>query len=385
MRKEYISDEESGNYSYEKFLSENAKIINKVLNRVLWLSTPAGPVIALFKALGVFSSMSYLSCLNVLLMMIIIAGLHTYFMKKNPDSKFLSYMILIGIELVLVYMRAANIGIVLAMFVPTLLSLLYCDRKLYFIISAISYVGLIIGVAVSANHWVSFIPSETAMEWFIDHAISYSLEYILVFNCGFMISVLINWHMGTTFTDKMIILDKEREAYTDKMTGLWNKMYMQKAYVKFVVQQRRICSLVIVDLDNFKEVNDKYGHSEGDRALVGFSRVFEKTMDSIERAVLCRFGGDEFIAFLPGFDKEDALESVLRDLKNRLKVAFEGDKHLERVTMSIGAVIMKNAYEEYTELFEKADNSVLYVKREGKNGYHIYHEGDKKQEAIVGR
>ncbi|MBQ6537535.1 MAG: GGDEF domain-containing protein, partial [Eubacterium sp.] len=193
------------------------------------------------------------------------------------------------------------------------------------------------------------------------------------------------WHMGTTFSDKMVIRDKERESYTDKMTGLWNKNYLQKAYVKYVVQQRKLCSMIIVDLDNFKEVNDLYGHAEGDRVLIGFARVFEASMNSIERAVLCRFGGDEFVAFLPDFDREDALTTVLMDLKNRLSRAFNGDEHMKNVTMSIGAVIMKNSYEEYSELFNKADNSVLYVKNRGKNNFHIYHDGDTKETEPVGR
>jgi len=47
----------------------------------------------------------------------------------------------------------------------------------------------------------------------------------------------------------MIILDREKQVYTDRMTGLWNKMYLQKAFVKYVVQQKKLCSLVVVDLE----------------------------------------------------------------------------------------------------------------------------------------
>ncbi|MBO6107919.1 MAG: diguanylate cyclase [Eubacterium sp.] len=385
MHEEYIPDQTSGQYSYDRFLKENNKIINKVLNVVLWLSTPAGPLIALFILLGVFTSQTYLSCLIIMLITLVLAVTHSVIIRKAPDSQLARYFVLIGLDILFVYMRAANINIILIMFAPPLLSLLYCERKIYLITSAVSYVGMIAGVWLSADHWSSYIPTETSFVWFRAHALSYTLEYLLIFVVGLMISILINWHMGTTFSDKLVILDKEREAYTDKMTGLWNKMYLQKAYVKYVVQQRRLCALIIVDLDNFKEVNDKFGHSEGDRALVSFSRVFEKIMESIERAVLCRFGGDEFIAFLPEFDNEAALNTVLSNLKNQLKMTFADDEHLNRVTMSIGAVIMKNTYEEYTDLFEKADNSVLYVKNRGKDGYHIYHDGDVKEAAPTGR
>ena len=385
MKKEEFIADSSGDASYARFLTENNKNINRVLNFVLWSLTIAGPAVALFVLFGVFESMSYLSCLYVTLFTVALAALHTFFIKKMPDSLFSKYIVLGGLELLVIFMRFVNIGIVFIFFVPPLLSILYCERKVYFITSAFSYVGMIIGLLISAEHWASYVPTETPMVWFTDHAISYSLEYVVIFNCGLMIHFLIHWHMGTTFSDKMVILDKEREAYTDKMTGLWNKMYLQKAYVKFVVQQRSLCALIIVDLDNFKEVNDKYGHAEGDRALIGFSKVFEATMDSIERAVLCRFGGDEFIAFLPNFDREEALETVLRDLKNKLQKTFENDEHLKKITMSIGAVIMKSAYEEYPEIFEKADNSVLYVKNRGKNDFHIYHDGDKKEAATTGR
>ena len=383
-KEEYIADIATDT-SYSRFLIENNKIINRVLNYVLWILTISGPSVALFILLGVFDSMTYVSCLLLTLLSVALAGLHTFFIKKHPESLFTKYIVLIGLEVLIVFMRCVNIGVVLMLFMPPLLSLLFCERKAYLITSAFSYLGMITGLAVSSAHWSSFIPTETPTVWFVDHAISYSLEYALVFFCGLMISALINWHMGTTFSDKMIILDKEREAYTDKMTGLWNKMYLQKAYVKFVVQQRILCSLIIIDLDNFKEVNDKYGHAEGDRALISFSRVFERTMESIERAVLCRFGGDEFVAFLPNFDREDALETVLRNLKNKQHAAFENDEHLQNITMSIGAVIMQNTYEEYPELFEKADNSVLYVKNRGKDNFHIYHDGDKKESEKAGR
>ena len=384
LHKHYIQDE-GEDASYSKFIRENGILINKILNRILWCMSVSGPAVALMVWLGVFQSMTYFACLNVTVLCLIIAGVHTIYIKKFPTHSAAKYIILIGIEIILVYMRIENFEIVFMMFIPPLLSLLFCEKTLYYIISAVSYVGLIAGLFLSADHWSSFIPTETSMEWFRDHAIGYTLEYALVIVVGLMISILITWHMGTTFSDKMLILDKEQEAYTDRMTGLWNKMYLQKAFVRYVVQRRYLCSLIIVDLDNFKYVNDTYGHAEGDRALVSFAGVFEQTMSSIEKAVLCRFGGDEFVAFLPNFDDEEALETTLRNLKKKLSAAFEEDEHLKGVTMSIGATVMKSAYEEYKDIFERADNSVLYVKNHGKDNYHIYQEGDSKEAAPVGR
>lgn len=385
MEKEYISDSDSLEYSYERFINENNKIINKVLNVVLWFTTLSGPLIAVFVAMDIYVSMTYISCLITTVLSVGLAAVHTFLIKKNPKSLVARYIVLIGLEVILVYMRYANINVVILLFIPPLLSLLYCDRRLYNIISIISFVGLIIGVALSAEHWASYISGEEPVHWFIAHVSGYALEFALTYIAGLMISFLINWHMGTTFSDKMVIRDKEREIYTDKMTGLWNKMYLQKAYVKYVIQQQKFCSLVIIDLDNFKEINDTYGHAEGDRALTSFARVFEKSMDSIERVILCRFGGDEFIAFIPGFDREDALQNVLMHLKTQMKQAFEKDEHLNRITMSIGAYIMKNEFEDYAEIFNKADNSVLYVKNRGKNNYHIYHEGDPIEHERAGR
>ena len=167
-KEEYIADS-SGDASYARFLVENNKNINRVLNYVLWILTIAGPSIAFFVFLGVFESMSYMSCLYVTILTVGLAGLHTFFIKKMPDNLFSKYIVLGGLELLVIFMRFVNIGIVFIFFVPPLLSILYCERKVYFITSAFSYVGMIIGLLISAEHWASYVPTETPMIWFTDH------------------------------------------------------------------------------------------------------------------------------------------------------------------------------------------------------------------------
>ena len=127
-------------------------------------------------------------------------------------------------------------------------------------------------------------------------------------------------------------------------------------------RERKPITLAYIDLDDFKQINDKYGHDEGDRVL----RLIAKTlMASIRRTdVVARLGGDEFALLFAGADQPSA-ETLIAKVRSALQQAF--DRERSAVTCSIGCVTFKQPLPSADGAIKAADNVMYKVKKQGKN------------------
>ena len=148
------------NNTYEHYLQQNAKIINNVLGIPILVSVLVGPLCALMKLAGIFSSMTYRSCLIAAVLSLAAAGIHYLLVKFGKDSRTTAYAILTLLEIIIVYMRYANFNVSVALCIVPMLSLLYCERKTYYIASLIGLIGLILGMFLSKEHWGEILNSE---------------------------------------------------------------------------------------------------------------------------------------------------------------------------------------------------------------------------------
>lgn len=120
-------------------------------------------------------------------------------------------------------------------------------------------------------------------------------------------------------------------------------------------------------MDDFKNVNDTLGHLAGDEALkllAGAMRVV------FTGAYLGRYGGDEFIAFIPAFKNEDELENHAAELCKKMNTRFENDQKYVNLSVSVGIATTDNI-SEYSELYMKADKALYYSKENGRNQYKL--------------
>ncbi len=164
------------------------------------------------------------------------------------------------------------------------------------------------------------------------------------------------------------------EASTDKLTGLLNKISVNE-YIKKIINENN-GALLIIDMDNFKLVNDLYGHEAGDRILVSFSTILKHHFRSHD--IIGRIGGDEFIAFLKDMKDRDVLKRVAQGLNTKLHDAalnVLGDDMQIPLGVSVGAIITQKGAV-YSEAFKKADKSLYAVKQNGKHGCSVYIEED---------
>lgn len=150
----------------------------------------------------------------------------------------------------------------------------------------------------------------------------------------------------------------------DGLTGLFNHTYFYQQIdfeVRRHVRYGTLISLVLIDIDDFKAVNDTYGHREGDRILAAMGRtLMHEARDS---DMCCRYGGEEFAVILP---MTDVLEAGV--IANRLnKKLAERLPSGQTVTVSIGVAACGKNTRSYRDLVEQADAALYQVKRSGKN------------------
>jgi len=125
-------------------------------------------------------------------------------------------------------------------------------------------------------------------------------------------------------------------------------------------------ALMMIDIDFFKQYNDKFGHTAGDLVLKKVSYLLKDSLSELS-PFLCRFGGEEFLVMLPGMDKQRSL-AVAEDLRQRV----EREKILLRrqntsITVSIGLACLPLDTKDEDELIQKADKSMYDAKRKGRN------------------
>ncbi|NCP86343.1 GGDEF domain-containing protein [bacterium] len=166
----------------------------------------------------------------------------------------------------------------------------------------------------------------------------------------------------------------QRQALYDSLTELPNRRYLDDAlprYVEFSKRYQTPLSLMMMDIDDFKNLNDGFGHDVGDEGLRILSRVLSKSMR--ETDFTARYGGDEFCIFLPMLNV-----ALARILVDKIKKAL--DKELEsfslRFTISVGIAALTSDVASAAELIKLADDALYRAKREGKN--RIYISGEKK-------
>jgi diguanylate cyclase (GGDEF)-like protein len=171
--------------------------------------------------------------------------------------------------------------------------------------------------------------------------------------------------------DNALLLKRaEALSVTDDLTALFNSRYLNQVLhreTKRASRSRRPLSLLFIDLDGFKSVNDSHGHLSGSRALVEAAAVIRGS--ARETDVVARFGGDEFALVLPDTGVEGAF-AVGERIRERIAahVFLAGDGLAIRLTASVGVATLPDVAASAEELMAAADKAMYAVKDAGKNG-----------------
>lgn len=164
-------------------------------------------------------------------------------------------------------------------------------------------------------------------------------------------------------------------AETDDMTHLLNKrsfMALYKQAAEHAVGSGQSLTAMMIDADNLKEINDKYGHQAGDKLIMTVAQAIVDCLRASD--IVCRYGGDEFVAVLPKVGTEKAWELGERLRKAVANTSFDADGRRISATVSIGLATYPTQVPDITQLLEKSDESLYLSKRTGRNRVMQYGE-----------
>lgn len=167
--------------------------------------------------------------------------------------------------------------------------------------------------------------------------------------------------------------DLSISARKDPLTNLWNRKYLEDDLNRYLEKNPHEGVFLILDIDNFKEINDNFGHIAGDGLLTTFANILSSKVGP--RDICARIGGDEFVVFLKG---EYSAEEVKEYCQELLEItASELREMLDEkagVSVSIGVSFSPYDGSDFDTLMTKADKALYFVKQNGKNSFHLFRE-----------
>lgn len=228
------------------------------------------------------------------------------------------------------------------------------------------------------DHYLAYTPLGIN-DWMVGYVISIDIaqsdysfienyEYTFVGVFILFVLILILFIMVTNRTEKEKL---EITAHTDALTGLLNKDYTQKSIDSYLRKSDGINCFLIMDVDNFKHVNDTFGHAVGDTVLKKLGSLYYESFRKND--ILGRIGGDEFVILMKDANDKIVKEKLefLLDKVHKLQVE---EMNKEQISISIGACMAPQYGSSFMELYRKADEALYKTKKSTKNGYTIYEE-----------
>lgn len=159
-----------------------------------------------------------------------------------------------------------------------------------------------------------------------------------------------------------------RDSTLDQLTNVFNRKVAENAIREYLkaAEPEELCAFIILDVDNFKFVNDSYGHKAGDQVLIHLTDILGNTFRKND--IIGRFGGDEFIIFLKNIQSSEWLNERLKSLYELIRIRQENDA--VQITCSAG-VSQTRGNESYEQMFRRADAALYMAKNAGKNCFRF--------------
>ncbi len=184
--------------------------------------------------------------------------------------------------------------------------------------------------------------------------------------------------------EKRELTQLQQQAESDSLTKIYNRAAMKIKVDKFLLNEGRdgVHALFMLDIDNFKLLNDTYGHFEGDRVLVLIANKLRKLFRASD--IICRMGGDEFAVLLKNVSDESIIISKAEELLQNITAFRTNDNTETIISCSIGISIYCLDGRNFEQLYQKSDEALYEAKARGKNTYELYSSLFPTFETVIG-
>lgn len=276
-------------------------------------------------------------------------GLDTWLKKRTFAGLVIVCLALVGLQGLLDYLTGYELSFAIFYLIPIFVASWYAGKKLGLLISIVSvaiWMAIDITSGRAQSHWV-----------------------IPLWNAG----VRLGFFTIVTYLVAELASRFELEvklASVDPLTGVMNRRAFNdqgQRLIELALRHRHYTTVVYIDIDNFKEINDRRGHGAGDQLLQTIAATLRQVVRSYD--LVARIGGDEFVLLLPETDYEGARQCMV-NARNHLSHFFADTGW--PVTCSIGAITLQTPPATIDEAVRMADEFMYKAKRRGKNA--IVHE-----------
>lgn len=181
--------------------------------------------------------------------------------------------------------------------------------------------------------------------------------------------------------EKILLMEEHRKmleltAKKDALTGLWNRRHLEECIEALVAQKDALAAFLLIDLDDFKMVNDQMGHLVGDAVLTHFAKELKNILPKED--VVFRIGGDEFVVLSTSVKTIEEAENLAIRINSEVITRVNILKGPGNdISASIGVSMIPGNGRDLKTLYNKSDKALYLVKKNGKNAYHFYQEREK--------
>jgi diguanylate cyclase (GGDEF)-like protein len=307
--------------------------------------------------------------LNYIILPTVLLSISTLFAEwvYRKKSKFTDYIIIGAAALnvaILIGVHSEMDILYACLFFPMLISTIYFDKKkvwLAFFISIVLYLGL-----------STFHPVVRNLNDVMDQL---SMTCILLISTKICIGIMsrgyeIGEHLKKAQAEHQELMVKstimEKQVKTDALTGLYNHMAFYE-YIDVLILQAETFQnpfhLAVIDIDNFKKINDTYGHGVGDLILKRIASTIKENVSTDD--FVARYGGEEFVVILNDASELEAFR-ILDNVRRAVENVAHPEIDFKQVTVSIGLQTFRSGMHKQA-FFEGADHCLYAAKRQGKN------------------
>lgn len=227
------------------------------------------------------------------------------------------------------------------------------------------------------DHYLAYTPLGMN-DWIVGYVVPVSVaqsvytfieEYEALFVAIFtlLVLILILFILRINRKEKVELL---HTAQTDALTGLFNKDYTQKAIDEYLSTNDTMNCFIIIDSDNFKRINDTYGHYAGDVVLSTLGKTYRESFRKND--IVGRIGGDEFVILMTDVPNTTIVEEKLNTLLQKVHEISLPEIQGDRLTISIGATMSPTNGNTFMKLYQNADKALYETKHVSKDGFTIH-------------